>query len=48
MTAPWVFIKDIPYDEEADEFVWVGARDLTPKELKNKRWWQRVRYHRKT
>ena len=41
MTAPWVFIKEIP-------FVWVGARDLTPKELKNKRWWQRMRYHRKT
>ena len=31
MTAPWVFIKEIPYDEEADEFVWVVARDLTPK-----------------
>ena len=48
MTAPWVFIKEIPYDEEADDFAWVGAQDLTPEELKNKRWRQRARYHRKT
>ena len=43
----WVFIQEIPYNEETGEFVWVGTKSLTPKELKNKRWWQRVRYHRK-
>ena len=46
----WVFIQEIPYNEETGEFVWVGTKSLTPKELKNKRWWQRVRvrHHRET
>ena len=49
MTLPWewVYIQEIPYDEETGEFDWVRTKSLTSKELTNKHWWQRVRYHRK-
>ena len=43
----WVWIQEIPFDLAKEEFVWLETKNFTHKTLKNKRWFQNVKYMKK-
>ena len=46
-TQDWVYLQELPYCEEAKNFVWSELKIVTKKILKRKLFWQRKAAARK-